>query len=448
MTIPFDLFSQLNVFALISLVVLIVVYYFLITEKLPKALVAVLGGVSLIIMQVFRSQDGSSQENAFSFISHNLDILGFVIGMMILVGIVRESGIFEAAAIGLVKLVKGKPTALLVAFGYLTLFMTALFSNIPTVLILAPVILVLIKELKLPALPFIFTLITMANLGGAMTPISDPTTYYQAKTVGLSFTEVLQNSGFIVLILSVVSLLYILFIFRKELKGTSVAAGDVALFRPLKALHNRFILKVGLPIAITTIALMIFKERIALATGVTLDNATLAIGASFLCILLFHKEPRKVFRDLIDWEIIFFFIGLFVVVGALEFTNVITTLAQGLVALTQGNMTALLLLISVGSGLLSTFIDNVPYNITMVGAILAMEKTGIVVYPLWWALNLGTSIGGAGSPIAAACNVIVFGQAEKEKFHVNFVRYLILAMPLVILNALVTFGILWLRYVG
>jgi len=441
-----ELASQLSFFSAISLGVLAIVYYFLITEKLPKALVAVLGAVTLIVMQVFKSQDATSQENAFTFISHNLDILGFVIGMMVLVGIVRESGVFEAAAIWLVKLVKGKPMALLVAIGYLTLAMTALFSNIPTVLILAPVILVLIKELKLPALPFLFTIVTMANLGGAITPISDPTTYYQAKTVGLSFIEVVQNSGMIALLLSVVSMVYILIVFHKSLQSSQTTAKDVALFKPLKALQNRFILKIGIPIVILTIILMVLKEQITQIIGITVDNATLAIGAAFLCILLFHKEPREVFKNLIDWEIIFFFIGLFVVVGALEFTHVITALANGLVLMTQGNSTALLLLITMGSGVISTFIDNVPYNITMVGAIKAIEQTGIVVYPLWWALNLGTSIGGAGSPIAAACNVIVFGQAEKEKIHVNFVKYLILALPLVVINSLVTFVVLWLRF--
>jgi Na+/H+ antiporter NhaD/arsenite permease-like protein len=443
-----DALSQMTFFSGISLLVLVVVYYFLISEKLPKALVAVLGGITLIVMQVFRTQDGSSQENAFGFISHNLDILGFVIGMMVLVGIVRESGAFEAAAIGLVKLVKGKPKYLLVAIGYLTLVMTAFFSNIPTVLILAPVVLVLIRQLKLPALPFIFMVITMANLGGAMTPISDPTTYYQAKTVGLSFMEVVSNSGLIVLVLSLFSTVYTLFVFRKDLATVHVKEKDVELFKPMKALQNRYILRVGLPLTAITILLMVFKERIAALTGVTLDNATLTIGAGFLCILLFHKQPREVFKDLIDWEIIFFFIGLFVVVGSLEFTHVITALANGLVAITQGNMTSLLLLISVGSGALSTFIDNVPYNITMVGAIQAMEKSGIAVYPLWWALNLGTSIGGAGSPIAAACNVIMFGQAEKEKIHLKFAKYLLLAFPLVMLNALITFGLLWLRYLN
>ena len=440
--------DQLSTFSFVSLIVLAVVYFFLITEKLPKALVAVLGGVVLIVAQVFRTIDASSQENAFQFISHNLDILGFVIGMMVLVGIVRESGVFEAAAIWLVKLVKGKPTLLIVAIGYLTLFMTALFSNIPTVLILVPVMIVLVKQLKLSPFPYLFTLVTMANLGGAMTPISDPTTYYQAKTVGLSFIEVLSNSGVIVLILSVISLAYILFVFRKDLSKSKVKPGDVALFNPQAAIQDKYILRIGLPIVVMSIFAMIAKEYIAQASGVMLDNATITIGASFLAILLFHKKPDEVFKNLIDWEIIFFFIGLFVVVGALEFTHVITAFANYLLSITQGNQTLLLLIISLGSGFLSTFIDNVPYNITMVGAIQSMEQSGLWVYPLWWALNLGTSIGGTGSPIAAACNVIAYGQAEKEGIHINFVKYLMLAMPLVVINCLVTFAFLWVRYLS
>jgi len=438
--------GHLTIFSIISLVVLMVVYYFLISEKLPKALVAVLGGVTLILMQVFRSGEASSQENAFHFISHNLDILGFVIGMMILVGIVRESGVFEVVAIGLVKLVKGKPRMLLIALGYLTLFMTAFFSNIPTILILAPVVLVLIKQLNLPPLPFLFIVVTMANLGGAMTPISDPTTYYQAKTVGLSFSEVVSNSGLIVLVLSVVSTLYVLLAFNKDLNSAKVNPRDVALFDPKKAIQDKYILRVGLPIALVSILVMVFKERIYTATGISLDNATVTIAASFLSILIFHKKPRQVFRNLIDWEIIFFFIGLFVVVGALEFTNLISLLAKSLVDVTGGNLNMLLGLVTIGSGFISTFIDNVPYNITMVSAIQEMQKSGIWVYPLWWALNLGTSIGGAGSPIAAACNVIAFGQAEKEKIHVNFLKYLMVALPLVLINGLVTFGIIWFKF--
>ena len=438
---------SLTIFSLISIIVLAVVYFFLLTEKINKVIVAVLGATFLILIQVFKTSTNTSQENAFQFISHNLDVLGFVIGMMILVGVVKKSGLFEAIAIWLAKSVKGNPKALIIVLGYLTLIMTAFLSNIPTVLILTPVLLILIRELKLPYLPYIFTVITMANIGGAMTPISDPTTYYQAKTVGLGFFEVVANSGVIVLLASVISLVYILIIFRKSLSQVVINEKSVSLFKPLAAIQDKKILFIGIPILLVVIVLMISKEFIQKTFGIGIDNATVTLGGAFLSMLIFYQKPKKVFRELIDWEIIFFFSGLFIVVGALEFTHVIPTLANWLVDLTKGNLTALTFVISTGSVVLSTFIDNVPYNITMVGAIQSMEKAGIFVYPLWWALNLGTSIGGAGSPIGAACNVILFGQAEKEKMHINFLSYLLMALPLGIFNSLVTFGILWIRYI-
>ena len=211
---------------------------------------------------------------------------------------------------------------------------------------------------------------------------------------------------------------------------------------------NKKVLLYGVPVLVLAIIVMVSKEFLANRFGITLDNATITLGAAFITMLLFHREPQRIFKELIDWEIIFFFMGLFIVVGALEFTHVIDILADQLVEITQGSMTYLALMVSTGSALLSTFIDNVPYNITMVGAIKAMEASGIAVYPLWWALNLGTSIGGAGSPIAAACNVIVFGQAEKEKLHIMFAKYLVKALPLVVINSLIAFGIIWLRYLN
>jgi Na+/H+ antiporter NhaD/arsenite permease-like protein len=325
--------------------------------------------------------------------------------------------------------------------------MTAFLSNIPTVLILTPVLIVLVRTLKLPYLPFFFVLVVMANIGGAMTPLSDPTTYYQAKTVGLGFLEVVANSGVIVLVLSVVTLLYSLFIFRKQLAAVEVNHNDIAQFNPASAIKDRKILKIGVPILVIAILLMISREFIGKMTGITLDNTTITIAAAFLCVLIFKKDMNEVFHKIIDWEIIFFFSGLFIVVGALEHTGVISSLAQALIKITHGNLNGLLFLTAVGSGAISTFIDNVPYNISMIGAIKVMAESGITVYPLWWALNLGTSLGGAGSPIGAACNVIAFGQAEREKLHTVFLKYLAIGFPLVLINGLVTYAILWLRYI-
>ena len=159
-----------------SIGVLLGVYALLITEKINKAAVAILGAMLLILLQVFKTATMSSQDVAFQFISRNLDMLFFIIGMMVLVGVVSSSGFFEAVAIWIAKKTRGKPVKLLVAMGYL-MFVTSIFvPNIPAIMMIMPVMLILIRELKLPYFPFLFLTIVMANIAGAFTPISDPTT--------------------------------------------------------------------------------------------------------------------------------------------------------------------------------------------------------------------------------------------------------------------------------
>lgn len=437
--------AGLSVLSYASIAVLAVVYFFLITEKINKVIVAVLGAAVVILTQLFQGE-GSPQQIAFHFISNNLDVLGFIVGMMILVGIVRESGLFEAIAIWLVKAVKGNPIYLFVAICYLTLVMTAFLSNIPTILIIAPVVLVLANELKLPYLPFFMGIITFANIGGAMTPISDPTTYYQATTVGLSFIEVISNSGIGVIILSVVSTIYFLILFGKQLKAAKVSPKDVAAFNPASAIQDKKILYIGVPLLVVSILLMILKEWFSKTMGIRFDNASIVLFSAFLAMLIFNKSPKYIFEKVVDWEILFFFMGLFVVIGSLEHNGVIAALAMELLRLSGGALTPLLFLIQMGSSVLSVFIDNVPYNITMVSAVQEMAKAGVVVYPLWWALNLGTSLGGAGSPIGAACNVVACGIAEKEGKHIPFGKYLLYGFPLVVINGLVMFGYLYVKY--
>jgi Na+/H+ antiporter NhaD/arsenite permease-like protein len=149
---------------------------------------------------------------------------------------------------------------------------------------------------------------------------------------------------------------------------------------------------------------------------------------------------------MIDRETIFFFMGLFIVIGGLEHMEVIAMVWTTLVSRAWGSMATLLFYVTMWSGVLSTFIDNVPYNITMVSAIKAMAASGISVYPLRWALNLGTSFGGAWSPIGAACSVVSLGEAEKEHIHFGFLDYMTYAFPLVIINGLITFGLLYLKF--
>jgi Na+/H+ antiporter NhaD/arsenite permease-like protein len=431
---------------LISILVLIVVYGLLIREKINKVLVVSTGALALIVMQVFKTSVASSQSNALAFIAHNLDMLGFILGMMVLVGIVKESGFFEFIAISLIKLVKGRPIQLLIVLGLFTLGMTVILPNIIAVLIVTPILVILIKEFNFTPLPYFLVMITMANIGGATTPISDPTTYYMAKTAGLSFMEVAYNSGFLVLVLSTVSMLYVLALFWKPLKRIKIKKEDIAGFDPKSAIKDKKILFIGIPILFVAIAMMALKDFIAQYTHVSLDDTSIAISAALLCVLTFKVKVEKIYSELIDWEILFFFMGLFVIVGALQHTGVVNSIGDFMVDVTHGDITKLILMIAMGSGMISTFIDNVPYNIAMIAAIQSMAANGIFVYPLWWALNLGTSLGGAGSPIGAACNVVALAHAEREHIRIKFIRYFAYAFPLVIINGLVTSGILYLRY--
>lgn len=438
--------ASLNIYSYIAIAVVLTMYGFLMAEKINKIIVVGLASFILIISQVFRSATESSQSGAFTYLANNLDVLGFIIGMMVLVGIIKESGVFEFIALWLVKRVKGNPRLLMVALGYLALFMTAFLSNIPTVLILTPLILVLIKELKLPPLPYFLIVITMAGIGGAMTPISDPTTYYQAKTAGLSFLEVVSNSGLIVIALSIVASIYMQLVFWKQLGQIKVKPKEIAQFNPRSAIKDKKILIIGVPMLIIAVLLMLTKDSITHATGLTLDNASISLATATLALFIFKKEPKEIFQHVIDWEVIFFFMGLFITIGSLEHTQIVRALAGFLLHLSGGNLSTLQFLLTMGSGVLSMFIDNVPYNITMVSAILAMAKAGVFVYPLWWGLNLGTSFGGAGTPIGASCNVVALGIAQKEKIHIRFLKYMMYGAPLVVINGFVTFGILYLRY--
>lgn len=432
--------------SIIAILTLLFVYFMLITEKVNKVVVAILGASFLIFAQVYKSQELSSEQNAFFYISKNLDILAFIIGMMLLVAIVKESGAFEAMAIWLIKLVEGDPKKILVVMGYLTFVMTVFLSNIPTILIITPVLLILIKQFKLPSFPFIFTIITMANIAGSVSPISDPTTYYQANTVGLGFFEVFSNSGLIAFLLSIIVTVYVLVLFRKPLSEVEVDPKDIENFVPLEAIKDPKIMKIGIPILVFTVLLMTFKDFLGNIFGFKVDNGMIALSSSFICMLIFKINPEKALKEMIDWGIIFFFMGLFVIVGALEFTGVTEQLAKELISLTNGNEILLLLLITLGSCVLSVFIDNVPYNITMVDLIMKMKNGGLDVYPLWWGLNLGTSIGGSGSLIGAACNVVAIGQVEEAGFKIKFIQYLKFGFPLVVLNGLVTFCVLYLRF--
>ncbi len=427
-------------FASIAIVIMVIMYGFLITEKFQRVVVVWFAAMLVVLSQVLQ------QDQAFAYIGNNLWVLGFIIGMTIIIGIVKQSGVFEYLALSIIKRVQWHRLWLMGAIALLTRLLTIFLSNIPTVLILTPILIILIRQLRLPAFPYFLLMLTIANIAGATTPISDPTTYYQSQQVGLWFMEVISNSWLIAMVLCVVTVLYVMALFHKQCRTAECNTTYIEKLTPKDAIVDKKLMWIGIPLLAITIFSFVIKDRVATHWHIYYDNAVIALSIA-LCLVAYSRQSMtKVLTTLIDWDTIFFFMWLFIVIGWLEHTGVIAWLGEQLVVLAHGDITILLGLVTMGSGFLSTFIDNVPYNITMVSAIKAMAASGIAVYPLRRALNLGTSFGGAGSPIGAACSVVSLGEADKDHIHFNFLTYMRYAFPLVIINGIITFALLYRKF--
>jgi len=443
----------LSVNAIISIIALFSLFTILITEKVEKAVISMIIAWILVIMQVFSDPTwlATSQEIAAKFIYHNTDIFAFIIWMMIISGITKDSWVFDYIALSIVKKVKGHPVKIFFILSYLAFFLTIFISNIPTIIILSPIVLSVTKKLKLNAIPYIFWIITFANLGWAVTPISDPTTFFQAKTLGFTFWEVISNTGLIMFIVTLSSSLYLYLIFRKDFKLT-INAKKVEILDPKAKIIDKKDVLISVFVLIFVILLILFKDIIWKYTNLELENWSITLIWAFILVLFSRSNISKVLKKKVDFATLFFFAGLFVVVWALEYNWVIEKLAEELVVITDWSANLLLMMLTTGSALLSVFIDNVPYNIAMVSTLESFRDNAIIVWPAWyalaWWLNSCTSIGWAGSPIGSACNVIALWQAEKKKVIINFWKYLLIWVPLVIINSLIAYFILYFRYLG
>lgn len=437
---------------IISIIWLVVLFSILITEKIDKTIVSMLIASMLIFLQVYVDWSWiwpTSQEVAWEFIYKNLDIFAFIIWMMIISWIAKDSGVFNYIAVIIAKKINGNPVKLFFILSYMAFFLTIFISNIPTIIIMAPIVVLITRKLDIPTIPYIIWIITFANLWWAVTPISDPTTYYQATTLWLGFMEVVSNTGLIMLTVTISSSIYLYFVFRKDFK----IEPDLAYLdniKPLEYLKSKKELVISLLILLTVILTVIFKEFIANKTGLRLDNGSITLFWAFLAILFLKHNVSKILNTKVDYATLFFFAGLFIVVWALEHNGVILLLADKLVEITNWSESLLLLMLTMWSAILSVFIDNVPYNIAMVSTLESFRDTWIVVWATWtalaWGLNSCTSIWWAGSPIWAACNVIALWQAEKNWIIIQFFRFLIIWVPLVLINSSIAYTILYFRY--
>lgn len=430
---------------IISGAILLLAYVFIATEKIQKSVVALCGASLTMLLGLLPFQShidektGEYVKSVFDYIA--FDVIFLLIGMMILVHIASKSGVFKWIAIQLLKLTKGHPKMVLFALATFTAVASAFLDNVTTVVLIMPVTFVIAKEFDMDPIPFLITEILASNIGGTATLIGDPPNIIIGAKAGLSFMDFLRELTDVVLVIFLSAVSILIFMFRKQLKSTPEKMEHIANLDNSKTITDKKLMIRSL----ITLFLVILGFMTHDITHISAYVFAVA-GASFL--LLFEK-PKEIYKD-VEWLTIFFFVGLFIIIGGFEATGGINFLAQKLIDLTHGSLTAATMLILWGSGILSGIIDNIPYTATMAPLIANVQHTipyaGVGHNPMWWALALGACLGGNFTIIGAAANVLVSETATSKGHPISFMRFLKYGITVTFIALTISSVYLYIKY--
>ncbi|MBF0334188.1 MAG: ArsB/NhaD family transporter [Alphaproteobacteria bacterium] len=421
--------------------VLIATYAVIMTEKVNRAIVALLGAGIMILTGVL------NQAAAVRGVDFNT--IALLTGMMIIVAITRKSGVFQYVAIWSAKKVQANPAGILLMLQIVTALFSALLDNVTTVLLIVPVTLVITEELRVKPYPFLVAEIFASNIGGTSTLIGDPPNIIIGSATGLSFNAFVFNLAPVIIVIQAVVLVIFHLLWGRRLHATPEARARVMNFDEREAITDTLLLKQSLFVLGLVILAFVTARHLHLEPG------TIAMfGAALLMLAHVLGKPaetqshevHQIFCE-VEWVTIFFFVGLFMVVYGVEQAGVLRMLAEKLVSLTGGDLTITVLGILWASAILSAIVDNIPFVATMIPLIKSMGGTfggAENLLPLWWALSLGACLGGNGTLIGASANLTVAGFAERAGHPIRFVPYLLLAFPIMLLSiAISTVYVYW-----
>lgn len=409
-------------------------YVIIISERLHRTVVALTGAMLMILLGIVH------QEEAIAGVDFNT--LGLLIGMMVIVGIAKDSGMFQYVAIWVSRLGRGKPVQIFLLLGLTVALFSALLDNVTTVLLMVPVTFVIANNLKLNPKPFLIGTIMLSNVGGTATLIGDPPNILIGSAANLSFNDFLIHLAPISLVVTGVTLLMLWWWYRKSLIRHDGAAEAIMAFRPAEAITDKKLLIKSLIVIGLVLAGFITHSL------THLEGATIALAGAALMFLLTLNDPEHHLKE-VEWTTIFFFTGLFVLVTGLEHVGAIRMMAESLLEVTGGDQTATTLIVLWGSAVLSAIVDNIPFVATMIPLIQDIGTlSGLALGPLWWALALGADMGGNATIVGASANVVVSGIAHREGHAIRFVEYMKVAAPLTFVALLLCTGYVYLRYLS
>ncbi|WP_281540018.1 ArsB/NhaD family transporter [Selenomonas noxia] len=421
---------------IVAIVIFVAAYALIISEKVHRTIVGLFGAMLMILFGIL------DQETAVHHIDFNT--LGLLMGMMIIVNITSETGLFNFLAIWAAQKVRARPIALLVVLSSITMVCSALLDNVTTVLLTVPITFSITSQLKVDVMPYLISQILASNIGGTATLIGDPPNIMIGSAVGLDFMAFVQNLTLISIIIFILVQLILIALYHKELH-TQPELQDKIMRLPADAqITDHALLHKCLAVIFLTITFFVLHGSLGL------ESATVALsGAGLLLLLTATRDEEKIAKVLskIEWPAIFFFGGLFILVGALVETGVIRMLAAEAIKATGGNVEATAILILWMSAIASAFIDNIPFVATLIPLIQDMGQMGLTnLDPMWWSLALGACLGGNGTLIGASANVVVASMSAQRGRPISFLGFMKIAFPVMIFTIIISNIYVWIRY--
>ncbi|MEO8674504.1 MAG: ArsB/NhaD family transporter [Casimicrobiaceae bacterium] len=428
---------------LLATALFVVTYLVIMSDRLNRAIVALLGAGLLILTGVLE------QKEAVAAVDFNT--LGLLLGMMLIVNVTRRSGLFQFVAIWSAKKVDAQPWGILLMMSVVTAVFSAFLDNVTTVLLTVPVTLLITDELKVKPYPYLFAQIFTSNIGGTATLIGDPPNIMIGSATGLTFNDFGLALTPVVVVVFVVTMIPIYLIWGRHLTATDENRHHVMNFNERETITDPRLLKQSLVVIALVIAGFMLQRQIQV------EPATIAIFGAAVLLLLdnFGKSGEEQSKNVhgalseAEWITLMFFLGLFVMVYGIQKAGLIDIMAKALIEATRADFNTTAIAILWSSAVLSAFIDNIPFVATMIPLIKAMGPTfggENALLPLWWALSLGACLGGNGTLIGASANLVVAGLAERSGTTFRFMEYLKIAFPLMLVSIAISHVYLLMRF--
>ena len=401
------------------------------SERFDRTKIALVGGVLVLLTQTV------DQEHAIESIDFNT--IGLLAGMMLLVRLTEPTGVYNWLAIRAGQLSGGRPFAVVASLALTTAVLSAFLDNLTTVLLMVPITFLLADALDIDPIPLVIIEVIASNIGGTATLIGDPPNIIIAGATDLSFMAFIANLAPIVVLTFVVVVGVLYLTYRSRLQIAPGARKKVMGLDAAAAIEDRDELLRTVPVLLLTILVFFFHKALGL------EPATVALAGATAALLITRQPLEDALRG-IEWATLFFFIGLFVMVGALEETGAIAEVADGIASVTDGDRTAELLGIAWLSAIGSAIVDNIPFTTTMIPVVEQLQQGNDGDDAYWWALALGACFGGNATLVAAAANVAASGMAARAGRPIGFVEFLRVGVPATLISMLLATGYIAIRY--